>query len=105
MWLLLAFVVASTAWQLFPDGPLAFYITQGLLITMLCIQLARKSPLWPVYLYGALMAFMTSACGGMYAGHADGYHFLCDKGTGIPLSSISLGFALLIALCLWRRDV
>lgn len=105
MWLLLAFVLASTAWQLFPNGPLAFYITQGLLITMLCIQLARKSKLAVVYLYGAFMAFMTSACGGMYAGYADGYHFLCDKGSGIPISSISLGSAILIALYLWRKNV
>lgn len=89
MWLLFAFVFSNFGWQLFDNGPLANYVITGLLVFLLSVLNARKSELWVVYLYGGVMGLCTSACGGMFILKMDGYAFLCDKGTGIPVSLIS----------------
>ncbi len=61
----------------------------GLLVTALCIEQARKSNDWPAYLYGAAMGLTTSIGGLMYAAKMDGFRFLLDAGTGLPLSMVS----------------
>jgi len=99
MWHVALMVFAMTGWQFFSDGPLANYIISALLVAYLCARAAWRSPMWPAYGYGVAMALMTAGCGGMYATQADGYSFLCDKGTGLPISLISgLGA---IALVVW----
>jgi len=87
--LLAVFVVWGFGWQLFDDGPLANYVITGMIVAFLCLDKARSSALWVVYLYGAIMGLMTSGCGAMYAAQMDGYHFLCDKGTSLPISLIT----------------
>jgi hypothetical protein len=103
MWHLAVIVTAGMAWQLFSNGPLAFYISSALLIVYLCALLAWKSPLWPIFLYGGLMSLMTAGCGAMFATRADGAKFLCDAGSGAPVSLISgLGAIFLIGFMLAR---
>lgn len=104
MWLLLFFVVANFGWQLFHDGPLANYIITGLVLAALCGRLALRSKKHAiVYLYGGAMGLMTSGCGGMFSMKADGYRFLCDKGTGLPVSMITGLGALAVAMHLLAR--
>jgi hypothetical protein len=103
MWHLAILVFAAFGWQLFPDGPLANYVITGLLVAYLCSRLAWGSPLWPAYGYGALMALLTAGCGGLYASKADGYHFLCDAGTSLPVSLISGVLAILAAVFMMTR--
>jgi hypothetical protein len=101
MWQLAIIVAANMVWPAFKDGPRAFYVISALLIVYLCVLLAWKSKLWPVFLYGALMALMTAGCGAFF--EADGSRFVCDSGTGAPVSLISgLGALLLIGYMLAR---
>lgn len=102
---LAALVFTYAGWQLFPDGPLAFYALCGLLVALLCLQQARRpgiGRMWAVYAYGIAMGLGTTTCGGLYAAQADGYHFLCDKGSGVPISLISGGLALAVAVYILR---
>lgn len=104
MWWLAAFVFTNMGWQLFPDKPLAFYIINSLLVLALCIKQAAGSKIAVVFIYGAIMAAMTAGCGGMYAAQMDGYHFLCDKGTALPISLFSgLGAIGVIVYLLQRK--
>lgn len=103
MWHLALMVFVAFGWQLFPDGPLANYVITGLLVAYLCARLAWGSALWPAYAYGAVMGLLTAGCGGLYAAHADGYHFLCDKGTSLPVSLISGTLAILVAIYMMVR--
>lgn len=99
-----AIVLTYVGWQLFPDGPLAFYTLCGLLVALLCLQLALKpvGRMWAVYAYGVAMGLGTSACGALYAAQADGYHFVCDRGTGLPVSLVSGGLALAVVVYLLK---
>jgi hypothetical protein len=91
MWRLAAFAVYAFAWQLFSNGPLAFYVIAGVTTAWLCIELAIKSErkLWPVFGLGAAMAFLTSGCGALFVANTDGFRFMCDQGSGLPVSIIS----------------
>ena len=86
-----AFVATFMGWQLFQDGPLAYYITAAVLTSALCIRSAwgRGVRAWAVFGYGAAMSGLTAGCGAMFATHADGVHFLCDRGSGLPVSLVS----------------
>lgn len=101
---LLAVMLVFTGWQLFPNGPLAYYVLSALALMFTLIWIAtrvgRECAL--VALYGALQSGMTAACGGMYASSMDGFHYLCDRGTGLPVSGITLTTGLLLAAWLTR---
>lgn len=104
---LAAFAAVFLGWQLFPDGPLAYYVACGALICALCIERAhsiKTATAWVIYGYGAVMGAMSSACGAMYAAQADGYSMLCDKGTGLPISLISGGFLLVAAAYTYKQS-
>ena len=105
MWHLAVVAAATFLWQAFPDGPLAFYIINALFVAFLCVRAALKEPMWwQVYAYGAVMALLTAGCGGLFIAKADGAAFLCDKGTGLPVSLISgIGFLVLIVVLLKRK--
>jgi hypothetical protein len=103
MWHLVVMVFAAFGWQLFPDGPLANYIITGLVVAYLCVWLAWRSPVWPAFAYGGVIGLLTAGCGGLYAAQADGYHFLCDKGTSLPVSLISGVLAILAAVFMMTR--
>lgn len=102
---LAAFAAVFMGWQIFQDGPLAYYMACGLLIALLCIQRARAlgGVAWAIYGYGASMGIMSATCGGLYAAKADGYSMLCDKGTGLPISLISGGALLLVAAYVYKK--
>lgn len=95
-------------WQLAPDGPLAYYIGAGLLIAWLALERAVTAPgkAWAVYAYAAFCGLSTSTCGAMYAAGADARHFLCDRGTGLPVSLLSglLALAAVLYLSVGGRD-
>lgn len=101
---LAAVAAVFMGWQLFDDGPLAYYIGAGLLIAALSIERAFTSPgrTWAVYAFCACEGITTSACGGMYVAHADARHFLCDRGSGLPVSLFSGLLALACAAYLLR---
>lgn len=91
-------------WTLFADGPLAFYVLAGLFIAwrLACIAHERGRDWWPVCGFGAALALMQSTCGMLYA--ADGRSFVCDSGTGLPISALVLaGGAALTAHYVRRR--
>lgn len=77
-----------TLWQAFPDGPLAFHAMLGLWVTWRCLLLGwqRRGQWWPVCLYGAFLGLMQSGCALMYVG--DGRSFVCDSGTGLPITPL-----------------
>ena len=88
------------AWQVFDDKPLTNYILTALVVALLCVELAIKSRRrWPVYAAGAAWAIATAKCGQLYAGAADGYHALCDKGTSLPTSLV--GAVIVLMLCVF----
>ena len=101
-------VVVFMGWQLFDDGPLAYYIGAGLLIGWLATERAITAPgkAWAVYAYAAACGLSSSACGAMYAAGADARHFLCDRGTGLPVSLLSglLALAAVLYLSVGGRD-
>lgn len=103
MWHLLLFVVWAFGWQAFDDGPLANYIITGLLVAYLCVAHGWGSKLWPAYAYGAAVGLMTAGCGGLYAAQMDGYSFICDKGTSLPISIITGAGAILTAAYIARK--
>lgn len=86
-------LVVYSGWQFFADGPLAFYVLMGLWVAwrMLLLGLDRGGDWWPACLFGVMLGLMQAACGAAYA--ADGRSFLCDKGTGLPISSLVLALA------------
>lgn len=82
-----------TGWQFFADGPLAFYVSVGLWVAwrMFLQGLAWGREGWPACLFGVVLGLMQAGCGAAYI--ADGRSFLCDKGTGLPISSLVLALA------------
>ena len=103
--LLLAVVFVFTGWQLFPDGPLAYYILSALLgVVLLTLVGAALGGDWAlVCAYGAIVYAMTAGCGSLFAASADGFHFLCDRGTGLPVSGFTLTLGILVLLWITRK--
>lgn len=99
-----AFVAAVfMGWQVFQDGPLAYYIAAGLLIAWLAAEraLTVTGKAWAIYAWCSVQGITTSACGGLYAAQSDARHFLCDRGAGLPVSLFSGLLALAVVLYLW----
>jgi len=96
-------LLVYTGWQLFPDGPLAFYCLMGAWVASLMIRLgmAMRGEWWAPCLFGAFLGLTQSVCGLAYVG--DGRSFLCDKGTGLPITALVLGVACGIMVYLIRR--
>lgn len=96
--LLGALTIAYAGWQVFDDGPMAFYVMAGLLIAGLLWQIARDNggQWWPVCVFGIVLGFMQAGCGVMYS-VLDGRSFICDAGTGLPLSLATMGAASMLA--------
>jgi hypothetical protein len=96
--LLPALVVLYTAWQFFPDGPLAFYVSTGLFVAL--VSIATRD--WPMAVFGSALGLMHSGCGLMYVG--DGRSFVCDSGTGLPITSLVLAGGVGLGVHYWRRN-
>jgi len=101
--LLGALTLTYAGWQAFSDGPLAFYVMAGLLIALLLwvIGKEKRGNWWPVCLFGMSLGGMQAGCGLLYAG--DGKSFICDSGTGLPLSLVTMGAASLLAGWLTKK--
>lgn len=86
-------VALYTVWQVFPDGPLAFYVTAGVWVAWRCllVGIERSGQWWPVALFGVFLGLMQAGCGLLYVG--DGRSFICDSGTGLPITPIVLAAA------------
>lgn len=86
-------VALYTVWQAFPDGPLAFYVTVGVWVAwrMFLLGRERRGQWWPVCIFGIAMGLMQAGCGLLYV--ADGRSFVCDKGTGLPITPLVLAAA------------
>jgi hypothetical protein len=96
---MLGLVCAFTSFNLFADGPLAFYIAQAVFgsLVMLAIAKACGGRIAVVCLYGAFLYGSTAACGSTFSQKANGWQYLCDAGTGAPISAITLAVGMLIA--------
>lgn len=104
MRVLFAFAFVFMGWQLFEDGPLAYYIEAALLIAALSIRLAFNEPeLALAYACGAVLALLTAGCGALFSIGASGKEFLCDKGTGLPVSMVSGAIILVVAALMLRK--
>lgn len=92
-WLIAELLAVYCGWQFFDRGPLAFYISMGLWVAwrMFLLGSERGGEWWPVCVFGCTLGLMQAACGAAY--EADGRSFLCDKGTGLPISSLVLAAA------------
>jgi hypothetical protein len=87
-------------WQAFADGPLAYYVLSNILITGLAIEGAiNKKPNkeWAVYALCAFGGFTTSLCGALFSVDTDNKCFLCDRGSGLPVSLLFCLAALAVA--------
>jgi len=104
-WWFVGMLLVYMGWQLFADGPLAYYIAAAAFTGALCIRAAwgRGARAWAVFGYGALMAGLTAGCGVFYAAHADGRHFLCDRGSGLPVSLVSGLAGIAVAVFLLKK--
>lgn len=91
--LLAELLALYTGWQAFADGPLAFYVSVGLWVAwrMFLIGRERGGDWWPVCLFGITLGLLQAGCGLAYVG--DGRSFVCDAGTGLPISSLVLAIA------------
>jgi hypothetical protein len=91
--LLAELVALYTIWQAFPDGPLAFYVSVGVWVAwrMLVIGKEHGRDWWPVCALGAVLGMLQAGCGLAYVG--DGRSFICDKGTGLPITPLVLAAA------------
>ena len=105
---LVAIMATFMGWQVWPNGPLAYYITAALLTCALFLHAAwvRGGRWWAVFGYGAFLSASTAGCGALYAAHADGRHFVCDRGSGLPVSLLSgvLGIAVAVYLLRGKGD-
>lgn len=90
---LASLVAVYCGWQAFADGPLGFYVLMGLWVVFVTawIGFEKRGEWWPACLFGAWLGLMQSGCGLMYIG--DGRSFLCDKGTGLPITALVLAVA------------
>ena len=91
--LLASLLSAYCGWQAFSDGPLAFYVLIGLWVAGMCLWVGfeKRGDWWPVCLFGVWLGLMQSGCGLLYVG--DGRSFVCDKGTGLPITALVLAVA------------
>lgn len=102
-WLLVVITATYTVWQIFSDGPQAFYVSCGVLVAVLLLEIGRLrgGDWWPVCWYGAALGATQAACGSLFAG--DGSTFICDSGTGVPISLMTFTAGGFVALELLRR--
>lgn len=102
--LLAELVSLYTVWQAFSDGPLAFYVTVGLWVAwrMVLLGWERGAEWHPVCAFGAILGVAQAGCGLMYVG--DGRSFICDKGTGLPITPLILAGAAGLAAHYWRAQ-
>lgn len=100
--LLIELLALYWGWQFFSDGPLAFYIAMGLWVAwrLALLAIERGKPWRPVCFFGMFLGLSQAGCGLTYA--ADGRSFVCDKGTGLPISSLVLAGAAGVAIYYWR---
>jgi len=86
-------LVVYCGWQLFSDGPLAFYVIMGLWVAyrMALLGYEKGREWWPACMFGAVLGLMQAGCGFAYTG--DGRSFVCDKGTGLPITALVLASA------------
>lgn len=104
MKVLFAFAAVYLGWQFFEDGPLAYYIATALLVAGMSVRLATKEPeLVLAYACGTVLALLTAGCGALYSVGASGKEFLCDKGTGLPVSMVSGAVILVVAALMLRK--
>lgn len=101
--LMLELLAVYCGWQFFADGPLAFYVTVGLWVAwrMVLLGFERRGAWWPACLFGVWLGLMQAGCGLAYV--ADGRSFLCDKGTGLPVSLLVLAVACGVMVFYARR--
>jgi hypothetical protein len=105
IWVLAAMVSTWMGWALFSDGPLAYYMAAGALLALLSYLLKDRGGAWvPVAWYGVSIGSLVFTCGGLYGAEADGYSFLCDKGTGLPVSTFTGLGAVIAARAIYRKQ-
>lgn len=92
-----------TLWQAFPDGPLAFHAMLGLWVAWrcYCVGAERGGDWWPAALFGVFLGLMQSGCALMYIGN--GRSFVCDSGTGLPISAVVWAAAAALAAFYARK--
>lgn len=94
--LLLAVLAVHCLHGLFPSPQLAFYVGRGWLGALAAWMLWRGYRIsWPVAAVWALFEASTSVCGVLYVGMPAAWGGLCDTGTGLPVSLLSLSLAAL----------
>jgi hypothetical protein len=106
-WLLVALIVAFTVHNLFRDKTLAFYVAQATLGVYLMIRDGWRADkrIAFVCLYGLFLFGTTAACGVVYPQLQDGQKYLCDTGTGAPVSVITWLVGVLLLVWVMRtRD-
>lgn len=101
--LLAELLAVYCGWQFFADGPLGFYVLMGLFVAVLMLHVGmwKRGDWWPVCIFGAWLGLMQAGCGLAYLG--DGRSFLCDKGTGLPITALVLAVAAGLAAFYARR--
>lgn len=106
-WLLVALLAAFTVHNLFDDKNLAFYIAQALMGVFLMIRDGWRADACTavVCLYGLFLFGTTAACGVAFPQLQDGQKYLCDTGTGAPVTAITLlAGVLLLGWVMGKRD-
>lgn len=96
-------VALYTLWQAFPDGPLAFYVCMGVFVAWrsLVFGWERGGEWWPACAVGVVLGLLHAGCGLTYAG--DGRSFICDTGSGLPITPIVLAAACGVATYYARK--
>lgn len=96
-------VALYTLWQAFADGPLAFYVTVGVFVAWRSIVVGWEHgrDWWPAAGVGVVLGLMQSGCALMYVG--DGRSFVCDAGSGLPITPIVLAAACGVATFYARK--
>lgn len=100
---LVAFALPFLGWQLFKDGPTAFYVMQGLLICYAAWRVRRLAGWrWAPFMFFAwFVGLQQAACGALFpprGGH------ICDDGTGFPFILVTdTVCAMVAAYYSWRN--
>ncbi len=101
---LAVFAAPFLSWQLFKDGPTAFYVMQGLLVGYAAWRI-RVLAGWkwiPFICFAWFVAAQQALCGALF--QPRGGH-ICDDNTGIPWILITDTVAIMIAAYYsWRHS-
>lgn len=91
-------------WQLFADGPRAFYVMAGLSVVGIFALAAMHGGRrwWPASAFGALMGALQAGCGMVVDGVSEG--FICDNGTGLPVAGLTLSAAVGVVVWYWQES-